>query len=128
MNIYHSNTYRKDLSRLHFNNEPRVQEKQKVKDQQSRIALLQGKVLKIFVTTNLVINIIIRVRVFTLNEGLTNSIPEVLVSFFVKNLLCLPFLLAQAILLVADFQIDHNNIQKNAYYSKRIDNSICCDI
>ena len=128
MNIYHRNTYRKDLSRLHFNNEPRVQEKQKVKDQQSRIALLQGKVLKIFVTTNLVINIIIRVRVFTLNEGLTTSIPEVLVSFFVKSLLCLPFLLAQAIPLVADFQIDHNNIQKNAYYSKRIDNSICCDI
>ena len=32
MNIYKSNTYRKDLSWLHFNNEPRVQERQQVKD------------------------------------------------------------------------------------------------
>ena len=36
-NIYHSNTYRKDLSWLNFNNEPRVQEKQQVKGQQSCI-------------------------------------------------------------------------------------------
>ena len=35
MNIYQSNTYRKDLSWLHFNNESRVQERQQVKDQQS---------------------------------------------------------------------------------------------
>ena len=34
-NIYQSNTYRKDLSRPHFDDEPRVQEKQEVKDQQS---------------------------------------------------------------------------------------------
>ena len=33
-NIYQSNTYRKDLSWPHFNNAPRVQEKQQVKDQQ----------------------------------------------------------------------------------------------
>ena len=31
--IYQSNTYRKDLRWPHFNNEPRVQEKQQVKDQ-----------------------------------------------------------------------------------------------
>ena len=37
MNIYQSNTYRKDFSCLHFNDEPRVQEKQLVKDQQSCI-------------------------------------------------------------------------------------------
>ena len=37
MNIYQSNTYRKDLSRLHFDDEPRVQERQQVKDQQSCI-------------------------------------------------------------------------------------------
>ena len=37
MYMYQSNTYRKDLSWLHFNNEPRVQEKQQVKDQQSCI-------------------------------------------------------------------------------------------
>ena len=30
MNIYESNSYRKDLSWLHFSNEPRVQEKVKV--------------------------------------------------------------------------------------------------
>ena len=34
-NIYQSNTYRKDLSWPHFNDEPRVQEKLQVKDQQS---------------------------------------------------------------------------------------------
>ena len=33
-NIYHSNTYRKDLSWPHLDDEPRVQEKQQVKDQQ----------------------------------------------------------------------------------------------
>ena len=37
MKIYQSNTYRKDLSWLHFDDEPRVQEKQQVKDQQSCI-------------------------------------------------------------------------------------------
>ena len=39
-NIYQSNTYRKDLSWPHFNNEPRVLEKQHVKDQQSCIFLV----------------------------------------------------------------------------------------
>ena len=34
-----SNTYRKDLSWPHFDNEPRVQEKQQVKDQQSCISV-----------------------------------------------------------------------------------------
>ena len=38
MNIYQSNTYRKDLSWLHFDDEPRVQERQQVKDQQSYIS------------------------------------------------------------------------------------------
>ena len=33
-NIYQSNTYRKDLRWPHFNDEPRVQEKEQVKDQQ----------------------------------------------------------------------------------------------
>ena len=36
-NIYHNNTYRKYLSWPHFNDEPRVQEKKQVKDQQSCI-------------------------------------------------------------------------------------------
>ena len=39
MNIYQSNTYRKDLSWLHFDDEARVQEKQQVKDQQSCISI-----------------------------------------------------------------------------------------
>ena len=39
MNIYHSNTYRKDLSWLHFDNEPRVQEMKQLKDQQSCISI-----------------------------------------------------------------------------------------
>ena len=39
MKIYQSNTYRKDLSWLHFNNEPKVQEWQQVKDQQSYISV-----------------------------------------------------------------------------------------
>ena len=34
-NIYWSNPYRKDLSWPHFDDEPRVQEKQQVKDQHS---------------------------------------------------------------------------------------------
>ena len=38
-NIYQSNTYRKDLSWPHFDDEPRVQEKQQVKDQQSCISV-----------------------------------------------------------------------------------------
>ena len=37
MNIYQNNTYRKDLNWLHFDDEPRVQERQQVKDQQSYI-------------------------------------------------------------------------------------------
>ena len=39
MNIYQSNTYRKDFRWLHFNNEPRVQERQQVKDQQFCISV-----------------------------------------------------------------------------------------
>ena len=38
MNIYQSNTYRKDLYWLHFDNEPRAQDSQQVKDQQSHIS------------------------------------------------------------------------------------------
>ena len=37
--IYQSNTYRKDLSWLHFNDELRVQERQQMKDQQSCISV-----------------------------------------------------------------------------------------
>ena len=39
MNIYQSNTCRKDLSWLHFDNEPWVQGRQQVKDQQSYISV-----------------------------------------------------------------------------------------
>ena len=39
MNIYQSNTYGKDLCWLHFDNEPRVQERQQVKDEQSCISI-----------------------------------------------------------------------------------------
>ena len=39
MNIYQSNTYRNNLSWLHFDNEPRVQERYQVKDQQSCISI-----------------------------------------------------------------------------------------
>ena len=38
MNIHQSNTFRKDLSWLLFNDEPRIQEKQQVKNQQSGIS------------------------------------------------------------------------------------------
>ena len=40
MNIYQyqSNIYRKDLNWLHIDNEPRVQDSQQVKDQQSSIS------------------------------------------------------------------------------------------
>ena len=36
--LYQSNTYRKDLSWLYFDGEPRVQERQQVKNQQSYIS------------------------------------------------------------------------------------------
>ena len=39
MNIYQSNTYRKDVSWPHFDDEPRVQERQQMKDQQSYISI-----------------------------------------------------------------------------------------
>ena len=39
MNIYQSNTYKKDLSWLHFNDEPKVQQLQKGKDQKSCISI-----------------------------------------------------------------------------------------
>ena len=39
MNIYQGNNYRKDLSRLHFNNDSRVQERLQGKDQQSWISI-----------------------------------------------------------------------------------------
>ena len=40
-NIYQSKTYSKDLSWPHFDNKPRLQEKQQVKDQQSCIVAFQ---------------------------------------------------------------------------------------
>ena len=39
MNIYHSDTYRKDLIWLNIDDEPRVQERQQRKDQQSYISV-----------------------------------------------------------------------------------------
>ena len=36
MNIYQINNFKKDLSWLHFDDEPRVQERQQMKDQQPR--------------------------------------------------------------------------------------------
>ena len=39
VNIYESYIYRKDLSWLHFDEEPRIQERQQVKDQQSYISV-----------------------------------------------------------------------------------------
>ena len=39
MNIYQSNIYKKDLSWLHFDDEPWVQERQQVKVQQSSISV-----------------------------------------------------------------------------------------
>ena len=41
MKIFQSNTYRKDLSWLHGVNEPRGQEKEQVKDEQSYISVFE---------------------------------------------------------------------------------------
>ena len=41
MNIYQSDIFRKDLSRLHFDDKLRVQETQEVKERQSRISILK---------------------------------------------------------------------------------------
>ena len=40
INIYQSNTYRKNLIWLHYDDESRVQERQQLKDQQSCISIL----------------------------------------------------------------------------------------
>ena len=42
MNIYQSNTYRKDLHWLHFVNEPMAQEREQVKNQQSYISIFEA--------------------------------------------------------------------------------------
>ena len=39
INTYQSNNYRKDLGWLNFDNEPKVQERHQVKDQQSCISV-----------------------------------------------------------------------------------------
>ena len=39
MNIYQSSTNKKDLSWLHFDNEPGLQERQQMKDQQSYVSI-----------------------------------------------------------------------------------------
>ena len=39
MNIYQSNTNRKDLSWIHFDDKPRLQERQNMKDQQSYVSI-----------------------------------------------------------------------------------------
>ena len=41
MKIFQSNTYRKDLSWLHGVNEPRGQEREQVKDEQSYISVFE---------------------------------------------------------------------------------------
>ena len=47
MNIYQSNTYRKDLRWLHFYNEPWVQQRQQAKDQQSYITVFVATALSV---------------------------------------------------------------------------------
>ena len=47
MNIYESNTYRKDLSWLQFDDEPWIQERQQVKDQQSSISVFVATALSV---------------------------------------------------------------------------------
>ena len=42
IDIYQINTYRKDLSWLHFDNQLRVQEKQQVMEKQSNIPIFVG--------------------------------------------------------------------------------------
>ena len=52
MNIYQSNTYRKPLSWLFFVNEPRFQERQQVKDQQSCINLVLVQQFQVAIRSN----------------------------------------------------------------------------
>ena len=46
INIYQSNTYRRDLCWLHFNDQPRVQEMYQLKDQQSCILVFVAEIAK----------------------------------------------------------------------------------
>ena len=61
INIYESNTYRKDLSWLHFDDEPWVQKRQQVNDQQSYISVFVAAVL--FVTYSIIIIITYSVEI-----------------------------------------------------------------
>ena len=64
MNIYQSNTYRKDVSWLHFNDKPKVQDRQQVKDQQSCISVFLAY-LRLLLVESLVIvilNVIFLIR------------------------------------------------------------------
>ena len=56
MNIYESNTYRKDLSWLHFDDEPWIQERQQVKDQQSYISVFVATALSVKYSIIIIIN------------------------------------------------------------------------
>ena len=56
INIYESNTYRKDLSWLHFDDEPWIQERQQVKDQQSHISVFVATVLSVKYSIIIIIN------------------------------------------------------------------------
>ena len=47
-NIYHSNTHREHLSWLQFNDEPRVQERQQMKNQHSKISVFVAYLMIIF--------------------------------------------------------------------------------
>ena len=75
MNIYQSNTYRKDVSWLHFNDKPKVQDRQQVKDQQSCISVFLAY-LRLLLVESLVIvilNVIFLIRY------------AVIINYFGKN-------------------------------------------
>ena len=48
MNNYQSDSYRKDFSWLHFDDEPRVQETQRVKDQYTQFGAMPSFLIKKF--------------------------------------------------------------------------------
>ena len=64
MNIYQSNTYRKDVSWLHFNDKPKVQDRQQVKDQQSCISVFLAYLRPLLVESLVIVilNVIFLIR------------------------------------------------------------------
>ena len=97
MNIYQSNTYRKDLSCLHFDNEPRVQKRQQVKYQQSCIFVFvayQFQVVTRFTSTGMAAvfhmhDLMVDLKRYRTTSGERNFIDQIKAPIFLEVVLAI---------------------------------------